>query len=219
MVRHLHHRPLRLRHALQIALRPPALRVPATVCVGRRRETVDNVAALLGALPRERAVRCCLREDDDVAGFDLGLVGVFCRFFVSFDARGTFEVALVAAADNAKPAIASVDIGEMDGKSQQVASHFSMHKVIAQWMVPLVIVKRGPAVKLEPLRARVLHDQQRVVVQTVPWANQFVEIRHQPGMSEYFAERFAVWLLPAEEAREVLPARLAVATQRGLLLR
>ena len=71
-------------------------------------------------------------------------------------------------------------------------------------MVPVAVVQGGATVELEALRARVLHDHQRVVVQPVPGAHQLVQVGHQPRVRQDVAERLTVRLVPSQEPRQVL---------------
>ena len=84
-------------------------------------------------------------------------------------------------------------------------------------VVPLAVIQGGSAVELEPLGAGVLHDEERVVVQAVPGADELVEVGDELGVREDIAKGLAVWGVPSEEAGEVLAAGDAVAAQRGLV--
>ena len=66
----------------------------------------------------------------------------------------------------------------MHRKRQEVAPHLAVAKVVPERVVPVARVQGAAAVKLEPLRAGILHDQQRVVVQSVPRPDELVQVRH-----------------------------------------
>ena len=99
----------------------------------------------------------------------------------------------------------------MHREREQVAPHLPVSKVVPERVVPVAVVQGGPSVKLEPFRAGILHDQERVMVQPVARADEFVEVRHEFWMREDGTERIGVGRVPPEETREILAAGLAVA--------
>jgi len=59
-------------------------------------------------------------------------------------------------------------------------------------------------VELEALSARVLHDEQRVVVQAVPRPHQVVQVRHQPRVRQHGPEGLAMRRRPSQKPSQVL---------------
>eukprot|EP00242_Pyramimonas_sp_CCMP2087_P010377 CAMPEP_0198214492 /NCGR_PEP_ID=MMETSP1445-20131203/42006_1 /TAXON_ID=36898 /ORGANISM="Pyramimonas sp., Strain CCMP2087" /LENGTH=121 /DNA_ID=CAMNT_0043889737 /DNA_START=171 /DNA_END=532 /DNA_ORIENTATION=- len=117
-----------------------------------------------------------LREEQHVTWFQCGVVHELLVLFVRFHPVRTREVALVAAGQNAEPAVALRHGGEHQTRGNQRVVHRTVVAGVGEIVIPAAVVAGGPPVEHEPVRACRLRDQDRQVVHPIAAAAELVVV-------------------------------------------
>lgn len=175
---------------------------------------VEQRAALSLPLPGQRAVGRGLVEDHQVAGLHGHVVHDVLVGLVAGNVVRKGEVRLVAARDDAQPAVAGIHVGQLVLAVDQSATHGAVLVVVEAGSVELGLSVPVEAQSLGPRRGR---EDEWAVVHLPPPAQQGVQIRDDLRIGQHLAKRPAPGLLPRQhplvEAAKLLalqrPARAA----------